>query len=110
LSVVIFLYRQVLGRELAFPPEIIRAKKASHRSTVLSKQETLAVIGYMQCTSKLMTQLLYGSGLQLIECLHLRVKDLDFDNHWLVVRYGKGENDRVNILADTLVTPLKKHL
>jgi integrase len=64
----------------------------------------------MQGVPKLMAQLLYGSGLRLMECLRLRVKDLDFDNHQLVVRDGKGENDRVTMLPDTLITPLKEHL
>jgi integron integrase len=110
LSAIMFLYRHVLGRELALPPEIIRAKKASHLPTVLSKQEALAVIGNMQGTTKLMTQLLYGSGLRLMECLRLRVKDIDFDNHQLIVRDGKGENDRTTMLPDALVALLKEHL
>ncbi len=110
LSAIIFLYRNVLGRELALPPEIIRAKKAGRLPTVLSKQEVLAVIGNMQGTPKLMAQLLYGSGLRLMECLRLRVKDIDFDNHQLIVRDGKGENDRTTMLPDALVAPLKEHL
>jgi integrase len=64
----------------------------------------------MQGTTKLMAQLLYGSGLRLMECLRLRVKDIDFDNHQLIVRDGKGENDRVTVLPDALVAPLKNHL
>jgi len=110
LSAVIFLYRHVLGRELALPPEIIRAKKAGRLPTVLSKQEALAVISNMQGTPKLMAQLLYGSGLRLMECMRLRVKDIDFDNHQLIVRDGKGENDRITMLPDALVAPLKDHL
>ena len=110
LSAIMFLYRYVLGLELALPPEIIRAKKASHPPTVLSKQEALAVIGNMQGVPKLMAQLLYGSGLRHMEYLRLCVKDLDFDNHQPVVRDGKGEYDRVTMLPDTLVTPLKEYL
>jgi site-specific recombinase XerD len=110
LSAILFLYRHILQRELAFPHDIIRAKKAGHLPTVLSKQEALAVIGNMQGTTKLMAQLLYGSGLRLMECLRLRVKDIDFDNHQLIVRDGKGENDRVTMLPDALVAPLKDHL
>jgi integron integrase len=110
LSAILFLYRHILQRELAFPHDIIRAEKAGHLPTVLSKQEALAVIGNMQGTTKLMAQLLYGSGLRLMECLCLRVKDIDFDNHQLIVRDGKGENDRVTMLPDALVAPLKDHL
>ncbi|KAF0106959.1 MAG: putative transposase [Anaerolineaceae bacterium] len=110
LSAILFLYRHILQRELALPPEIIRAKKAGRLPTVLSKQEALAVIGNMQGTPKLMAQLLYGSGLRLMECLRLRVKDIDFDNHQLIVRDGKGENDRITMLPDTLVASLKDHL
>jgi integron integrase len=64
----------------------------------------------MQGTPKLMAQLLYGSGLRLMECLRLRVKDIDFDNHQVIVRDGKGENDRITMLPDTLVASLKDHL
>ncbi len=110
LSAVIFLYRHVLGRELALPPEIIRAKKAGRLPTVLSKQEALAVIDCMRGTPKLMAQLLYGSGLRLMECLRLRVKDVDFENHQLIVRDGKGENDRTTMLPDALIVLLKDHL
>ena len=110
LSAILFLYRHVLCRELALPPEIIRAKKAGHLPTVLSKQEALMVISNMQGPTKLMAQLLYGSGLRLMECLRLRVKDIDFDNHQLIVRDGKGENNRVTVLPDALVAPLKAHL
>ncbi len=110
LSGILFLYRNVLGRELALPPNLIRAKKSSHLPTVLSRQEALAVIDQMSGTPKLMAQILYGSGLRLMECLRLRAKDLDFDNHQIIVRDGKGEKDRVTILPDILITHLRNQL
>ncbi|HEY2982146.1 MAG TPA: integron integrase, partial [Anaerolineales bacterium] len=78
-----------------------------HLPTVLSKQEALAVISKMSGVTRLMTELLYGSGLRLMECLRLRVKDLDFENHQLIVRDGKGEKDRASVLPDSLVPALR---
>jgi integron integrase len=110
LSAIIFLYRHVLIIELNFPADTVRPKKNSRLPTVLSKPEALAVIANLQGVTRLMTQLLYGSGLRLMECLRLRVKDLDFDNHQIIVRDGKGENDRIVPLPDTLILPLREHL
>jgi integron integrase len=70
----------------------------------------MAVIGKMKATPKLIVQLLYGSGLRVTECLHLRVKDLDFANHQVIVRDGKGENDRATVLPDSLVPALKSQI
>jgi hypothetical protein len=75
--VIIYLCRQFLGYELSLRPEIIRAEKASPLPTVLSKLETLAIIGNMQGVPKLIVQLLYGSCLRFMECMRLRVKDLE---------------------------------
>jgi integron integrase len=110
LSAILFLYRQVLQRELAIPPGTIRAKKAGRLPTVLSHQEALSILDNMTGTPKLMAQILYGSGLRLMECLRLRVKDLDFDNHQIIVRDGKGGKDRTSMLPDLIVLPLKNHL
>jgi integron integrase len=110
LSAIIFLYRHVLNIELDFPQQNIRAKKSEHLPTVLSKAEAMSVINQMSGTAKLMTQILYGSGLRLMECLRLRVKDIDFQNRQIIVRDGKGEKDRVTPLPETLVVPLQKHL
>jgi integron integrase len=98
LSAVLYLYRHVLHKDLQLSSTAVRARKSSHLPTVLSKGEAQAVILRMSGLPKLMTQLLYGSGLRLMECLRLRVKDLDFDNSQLLVRGGKGEQDRVTVL------------
>ncbi len=110
LSAILFLYRQVLSRELALPDSLIRAKKASRLPPVLSRQEALAVIDRMSGTTRLMTQLLHGAGLRLMECLRLRVKDIDFDNHQIIVRDGKGEKDRATILPESVVPGLRRQL
>lgn len=92
LSAVLFLYRQVLNKPVEVP-DIIRPEHATHLPTVLTHQEAMAVIDKMYGTTQLMAKILYGSGLRLMECLRLRVKDVDFGNHQIVVRDGKGEKD-----------------
>jgi len=110
LSAIIFLYRQVLKLELNLPELNLRAKKSERLPTVLSKVEALSVLNQMSGTTQLMAQILYGSGLRLMECLRLRVKDIDYQNRQIVVRDGKGEKDRVTPLPETLVVPLQEHL
>ena len=110
LCAILFLYREVLGKKLDFPIEAVRAKRPRRLPTILTKEEALRVIGYMSGTSKLMAQLLYGAGLRLMECIRLRVKDLDFTQHLIVVRDGKGHKDRVTMLPDTVIVPLQQHL
>jgi integrase len=90
LSAILFLYRHVLLREIKFPTDILRAKKPGRLPTVLSKAEAMAIIQGLNGVPKLMVQLLFGSGLRLMECLRLRVKDIDFGNHQIIVRDGKG--------------------
>jgi len=110
LSAIMFLYRHVLQKEIAFPSDILRAEKSKTLPTVLTHQEALAVIGKMTGVPQLMTKILYGSGLRLMECLRLRVKDIDFGNHQIIVRDGKGEDDRLTVLPDSLIPLLQTHL
>jgi integron integrase len=110
LSAILFLYRHVLNQEIEFPTDIVRAEKSKTLPTVLTHHEALAVINKMQAVPQLMTKLLYGSGLRLMECLRLRLKDIDFGNHQILVRDGKGEDDRVTILPDSLIPDLDLHL
>ena len=107
LSAITFLYKYVLQKEIALPADIIRPNRPERLPTVLSHQEAMSVIQRMDGTTKLIAQLLYGSGLRVTECLQLRIKDLDFANHQIIVRDGKGENDRATILPDSLVPGLK---
>jgi integron integrase len=111
ISAILFLYRNVLQVELdenALLP--IRPGRPKRVPTVLSRDEARRVISRMDGVHKLMAQLMYGSGLRLMEVMRLRVKDLDFDNHQIIVRDGKGENDRITMFPDTLVEPLRLHL
>ena len=110
LSAIIFLYKYVLQKELVLASGILRPGRPEHLPTVLSHPEAMTVIAKMKATPKLIVQLLYGSGLRITECLRLRVKDLDFTNHQLFVRDGKGENDRATVLPDSLVSNLKSQI
>jgi len=110
LAALLFLYRNVLNMDVETPIRVLRAKRPKRLPTVLSKEEVMRVLSFMRGTHLLMAKLLYGSGLRLMECHRLRVKDIDFDNHQIIVRDGKGENDRVTLLPASLVEPLKAQL
>jgi integrase len=105
-NALLFLYRDVLHIELNTPIQALRAKRAQQLPTVLSKNEVNQVLYRMQGLHRLMARLLYGCGLRLIECLRLRVKDIDFEQSQIVVREGKGEKDRLTLLPASLVEPL----
>jgi integron integrase len=111
ISAILFLYRHVL--HIALDETRLaefRPQRAKSIPTVLSKSEVKRVIDLMQGVNKLISQTLYGSGLRIMECLRLRVKDIDFDNHQIIVRDGKGGGDRVTPLPDALIQPLKLQL
>ena len=110
LSAILFLYRYVLQKEIAWPSDIVRAEKSKTLPTVLTHQEAFAVIGNLTGTAQLMAKILYGSGLRLMECLRLRVKDIDFGNHQIMVRDGKGQDDRLTVLPDSLIPDLQRHI
>ncbi len=109
-SALLFLYREVLGIAIDAPQNVVAAKMPRRLPTVLTREEVRAVLGRMSGDYRLMAQLLYGSGLRLMECLRLRVKDLDFAQHQLTIRDGKGMHDRVSMLPDVLIAPLQLHL
>ena len=109
-SALVFLYRDVLGIPLDAPREVVAAKTPHRLPVVLTKDEVRTLIAHLSGTYRLMAQLLYGSGLRLMECVRLRVKDLDFTQRQLIVRDGKGMHDRVTLLPDSLVVPLQDHL
>jgi integron integrase len=110
LSALLFLYREVLGMEIESPLITVRARKPKRLPTVLSKAEVERLLACMDGTPLLMAKLLYGSGLRLMECLRLRVKDLDFDQQQIAVRDTKGLRDRLTMLPQSLVAPLQAHL
>lgn len=110
LAALLFLYKSVLTVELAHIEDVARAKPKYRLPVVLTPDECARVLGRLQGVEWLMASLLYGAGLRLMECLRLRVKDLDFDRLQIVVREGKGGKDRMTILPRGLVGPLRTRL
>ena len=110
LAAILFLYRDVLEKNLPWLDNLVRAKRPARLPVCLTPDEVAAVLRYMTGTPRLMAMLIYGAGLRLLECARLRVKDLDFANHQIVVRSGKGDKDRVTILPLALAQELQRHL
>ena len=113
LAALLFLYRDVLNSPLPWLTDIERAKRPARLPGVFTKSEVqliLAHLAHLSTTKWLMGSLLYGGGLRLLECVRLRVKDLDFEYHQILVRDGKGSKDRMTILPDSLIHPLRSHL
>ena len=106
-SALIFLYREVFGIELDGRIDAMRAKKPQRLPTVLTQDEVRRIIANLEGIHRLIVQLLYGSGLRILECLRLRVKDLDFARYEITVRQGKGLKDRRTMLPRALVAPLR---
>jgi integron integrase len=109
-SALLFLYRHILNKELNVDYKSIGAAQSKNLPTVLTKEETRKVIDYLNGEYQLMAKLFYGSGLRVMECLRLRVKDLDFEYKTITVHDGKGEKDRVTILPDNLIPLLEGQL
>lgn len=110
LAALLFLYREVLGVELPWLDDLVRANRPAHLPVVLARTEVRAVLDDLRGTPRLMAYLLYGAGLRLLECANLRVKDLDFEAHRIVVRDGKGGRDRVTILPALIESELRRQL
>ena len=110
LSAVLFLYREVLKKELPFIQGIERAKKAERRPVVFTRREIKEVLSRLDGVNYLVATLLYGAGLRLMDALRLRVKDLDFDRNEITIREGKGEKDRVTMLPQSIKAQLQDHL
>jgi integron integrase len=110
LSALLFLYRRVLGQELPWLSELVRAQRPVRLPTVLTEGEVRRLLAAVEGTGALMVGLLYGAGLRQIECLSLRVKDVDFAYRQILVRDGKGGKDRATMLPENLVQPLQRHL
>ena len=98
LSALLFLYKQVLEVELDWLTDVVRAKRPKRLPVVLSRPQLEQLFSLMDGRNKLLAELMYGSGLRLMECLRLRVKDIDFDYQHILVRSGKGNKDRVTVL------------
>ena len=110
LAALLFLYREVLAIELPWLDNVTRAKTPTRRPVVLSQAEVRLVLDRMTGNQALVGQMLYGTGMRLMECLRLRVKDIDFARMEIIVRQGKGGKDRITMLPAALVAPLREHL
>jgi integron integrase len=109
LNALVFLLREVEGKELGDFGEFTRARRRVRMPVVLSRQECDRLFEAMEGVPRLMAQLAYGSGLRLMELLRLRVKDVDLDRHQVLVRGGKGDKDRVTVLPEQLLEKLAAH-
>jgi site-specific recombinase XerD len=109
LSTVLFLYQHVLKQEIAWIDDVVRAKRPVRVPEVLTQDEVAAVLGALSGVPWIMARLLYGSGLRLMECVRLRVKDTDFSYHQITVREGKGMKDRVTLLPHSVHADLQRH-
>jgi integron integrase len=110
LSALLFLYRYVIDRPIGDLGEVIRARKPKHLPVVMTKDEVKMVLESMSSDKRLMASLMYGSGLRLMECLRLRIQDIDFSRNEILVRDRKGAKDRITMLPESLKKPLQDHL
>jgi integron integrase len=110
LNAILFLYREALGKNIGYVDGVIRAKKPGRLPVVLTKEEVKNILTRLNGTQWLMSMLLYGAGLRLMECCRLRVKDIDFSQNQILVRAGKGDKDRHTMLPGAIKQPLLCHL
>ena len=110
LSALLFLYKQVLGVDLPWLDDLHRAKKARRLPTVLTQAEVRALLAHVDGVHGIMARLMYGTGMRLMECVRLRVKDVDLERGEIIVRQAKGGRDRVTMLPQALVGALREHL
>ena len=110
LSALLFLYGEVLGRPVESLGDVVRAKRPERLPVVLTREEVRAVLARLDGSPRLVATLLYGTGMRLMECLRLRVKDVDFGLNQILVRDGKGMKDRLTMLPAALRQPLQRHL
>jgi integron integrase len=111
LAAVLFLYREVLEQDLAWIKDVTRAKKSRRLPTVLTQREVGALLAALEVdTASLIVRLLYGTGMRLMEAIRLRVKDVELQSRQITVREGKGGKDRITMLPDRLVEPLRAQI
>lgn len=110
LNAILYLYKKILNKEIGFIDEINRAKRIKHLPVVFSRSEASDIIKNLGGVIKLIVSLLYGTGMRLGEVLSLRVKDIDFEMNQIIVRDGKGEQDRITVLPQKLIPILKEHI
>src|SRR5262249_33682114 len=110
LNALIFLYREVLEKPIGYINGVVRAKRPRHLPVVLTRQEVRALLSALEGAEWVMGMLLYGAGLRLMECLRLRVQDVDFASNQIIVRGGKGDKDRITMLPAAVQEHLRRHL
>jgi integron integrase len=110
LAALLFLYRHVIGREVGELGHVVRARKSTRVPVVMTREEVRAVLSELEGDKWLMASLMYGTGMRLMECLRLRVQDVDFERSEIAVRDGKGARDRVTMLPERLRGPLMDQL
>jgi integron integrase len=110
LSALLFLYRHVIGREIGDLGDVIRARKPKRVPVVMTREEVKLVLDNLADDKWLAASLMYGAGLRLMECMRLRVQDIDVLKNQILVRNGKGAKDRITMLPDSLKIPLRSHL
>ncbi|MEQ1439178.1 integron integrase [Fontimonas sp. SYSU GA230001] len=110
LAALLFLYREVLAVEVPWIKDVVRAKKPRRLPTVLTPVEAQSLIAHVDPHMALIVRLLYGTGMRLMEVVRLRVKDVEFSRREIVVRDGKGAKDRVTLLPQSVIEPLRSHL
>jgi integron integrase len=110
LNALLFLYREILKKDIGYVNGVVRAKRPHRLPVVLTRQEVRSILGSLDGSDWIMAMLLYGAGLRLMECLRLRVKDIDFTSNQIVVRAGKGDKDRHTMLPAAVKEALAKHL
>lgn len=110
LAALLFLSRHVLHQELVRPVDAVRARTPQRLPTVLRRAEAQAVRAQLKEPYQVMAHLMYGVGLRLMECLRLRVKDVDFAQRQMMVRSGKGDQDRATLLPDRVGEPFQRQL
>ncbi len=109
-NAILFLYKYVLDTDMPEDINALRSKKPVRVPTVMTREETLKLLALMHGTHQLMAKLIYGCGLRVMECVRLRIKDIDFEMNQIVVRDGKGKKDRITVLPDDAKPALKEHL
>ncbi|WP_399697673.1 phage integrase N-terminal SAM-like domain-containing protein [Xenophilus sp.] len=109
-AALLYLYRQVLGIDLPWLDDVVQAGRPRRLPVVLTPSEVRDLLPHVEGTARLVAQLLYGTGMRLLEALRLRVKDVEFARREIIVREGKGNKDRVTVLPENLIAPLQVQL
>ena len=110
LCAIVFLYKHVLKQELGDVGRVVWAKKPKRVPVVFTREEVKMIMRHLDGVKWIMVNLLYGAGLRLMECLRLRVKDIDFGYKQITVRDAKGHKDRLTLLPEIVIEPLQEHV